>query len=165
MDGKRWKLLWSGRLHKRTSVIDLDNPVRLPALGARGFLLYNPERHVRMSAPNTGQVKIPIPPLVNSVQTCITSQALAVHVFSAAYHNSTTAPSDRLPPNAFPVPRRWTCAERKDGRAHGLHVPQPAKVWNNKDLRARSSSDEGLGRCRKTGSWLSDPGSVWHGLI
>lgn len=69
LEGERWKLLWSGRLYSRTSAIELDNPVRLPALGARGFLLHNPEHDVRMSSPNTGQVKSPI--LVRgSFRTC-----------------------------------------------------------------------------------------------
>jgi len=54
--GERWRLLWSGRLYSQTSVIDLDTPVRLPALGARGFFLWNPDFAVRLSAPNCGQV-------------------------------------------------------------------------------------------------------------
>ena len=54
--GESWRLLWSGRLFSRTSVIELDTAVRLPALGARGFFLWNPDFGVRLSAPNCGQV-------------------------------------------------------------------------------------------------------------
>ena len=122
LEGERWKLLWSGRLYSRTSVIELDNPVRLPALGARGFLLHNPEHNVRMSSPNTGQVKSPI--LVRDpFRTCCKS-----------WHNATHC--DRLPPdesshvwqqeNGFLALRPWfSVAAAQAGSLEGEACPFP----------------------------------------